>query len=339
MNMKATQFDFVRDILHQAVADGVFPSAVCAIGIKSETLCLASAGDATLSTRYDVASLTKIMSTAMITLRMMEEGRFTLDTPISRFLDTPADKSIITIKNLLSHTSGFEPSFLLEKEALNPDDAVSCILRRPLVAKPGKTPRYSCIGYILLGKILERIAQAPLSSIAQEIVFQPLGMRHTGYLPTDGSFAPTEVDPATGVAWRGIVHDENARFLGGVSGNAGLFADIADCVRYATMLATGGHGFLSSATFQTATQNQTTGPIPFGLGFRLAGSTGFFGDLPVNSFGHTGFTGTSIVVEPATGLYIVLLTNRVHPSRDNMKILRFRQTFHSAIFAKAQTKY
>jgi len=333
--MEKKCFEFTKGILHQAISDGVFPSAVCAIGVKNESMFLDAAGDATLSTLYDAASLTKILSTAMIALRAIEDGILALSDPISCFFDAPDDKATITIQNLLTHTGGFEPFFLLEEEKDGPDRAVSCILRRPLAAPPTGTPRYSCMGYILLGKILEKVHREPLNIIARRVVFEPLGMRHTGYLPKKGDFAPTEIDPTTGAAWCGVVHDENARYLGGVSGNAGVFTNIGDCARYAAMLANGGRGFLSGAMFQKAIQNHTPGHETHrGLGFQLAGTEGsFFGSLlPAHSFGHTGFTGTSIAVEPASGLYVVLLTNRVHPSRENTKILRFRRIFHDAIY-------
>ena len=324
----------------QAVSDGVFPSAVCAVGVKNENLFMGAAGGVSFSTLYDVASLTKIMSTTMIALRAIDGGNLALSDPISRFFDAPHDKAAITIQDLLTHTGGFEPFFLLEEEVESPEDVVSCILKHPLAAPPDGTPRYSCIGFILLGKILEKIYREPLNLIAEKTVFQPLGMFHTGYLPQKGEFAPTEIDPATGVAWSGLVHDENARFLGGVSGNAGVFTNIQDCARFATMLAIGGRGFLSNDIFQKAIQNHTKGHETHrGLGFQLAGTKDcFFGGLlPGNSFGHTGFTGTSIVVEPSSGLYIVLLTNRVHPSRDNLGILRFRRHFHTIVYTCFQS--
>lgn len=334
--MGKMNFTFVQDILRQAVSEGVFPSAACTIGIQKETLFLGATGNATLDTLFDAASLTKILSTTMIALRAIENGLLTLPDMVGRFFEAPEDKSSITIHNLMTHTGGFAPFFFLEEEANSPEDVVSCILRRPLEAPPDGTPRYSCIGYILLGKILEKIYREPLDSLARKMVFQPLAMHQTGYVPTVGDFAPTEADPLTGIAWRGVVHDENARFLNGVSGNAGVFTNIKDCARFASMLAVGGRGFLSGATFQKAVQNYTKGhDVHRGLGFQLAGSEGcFFGDLlPERSFGHTGFTGTSIAVEPQSGLFIVLLSNRVHPTRDNSKILRFRRILHNVVYA------
>lgn len=132
------------------------------------------------------------------------------------------------------------------------------------------------------------------------------------------------------------MHDENARFLGGVSANAGVFSDIRDCARYASMLACGGKGYLAPATLRAAIRNYTPGHDAHrGLGFHVAGLPGeFFGDLfPAPSFGHTGFTGTSLVVDPESGVFAVLLSNRVHPSRENARHLRFRRRFHNAVYA------
>lgn len=137
-----------------------------------------------------------------------------------------------------------------------------------------------------------------------------------------------------------MVHDENARFLGGVSGNAGVFSDLGDMVRFASMLACGGtYGgtpYLSPATLQTAGRNYTPGMNEHrGLGFHLPGPGSFHGDLfPPGSIGHTGFTGTSLIVDPGSGLYVVLLSNRIHPTRENMKFIRVRRTVHNAAMAE-----
>jgi len=197
------------------------------------------------------------------------------------------------------------------------------------------------MGYILLGKILEAVYGQTLDVLAETRVFGPLGMRRTGYRPAGGNIAPTEADERTGEALRGIVHDENARFLGGVSGNAGVFSDIGDAARFASMLAQGGEGFLSAATLRLATMNHTPGhPERRGLGFCLGGTPdSFMGDLfPAASFGHTGFTGASLAVDPTTGLFAVLLSNRVHPTRRNERIFRFRRAFHNQVYAAYRQK-
>ena len=161
-------------------------------------------------------------------------------------------------------------------------------------------------------------------------------MASTGYLPTGDNIAATEISRRTGKLIQGVVHDENARFQGGVSGNAGVFSNVPDMIRFCEMLALGGKGYLAPATLQAAIRNRTPGfDTHRGLGFHLAGvDANFMGDLfPVDSFGHTGFTGTSFAIDPHTGFYVILLTNRVHPTRENLKLMRFRRAFHNALYA------
>jgi len=332
---KQIDFTHLKNLLAQGVAQGCFPAAAAAIGLGGQTLFTCAAGEANVHTRFDMASLTKILSPTMIALKALEEGALTLDDPLAAFFQAPPDKAAITVGQLMTHTGGFTPAFWLFDETDNPAEAAACILRHPLEAPPDGTPRYSCMGYILLGKILEVVYGQPLDQLAQSRVFEPLGMHRTGYRPTGGNIAPTEVDEQTGEALRGVVHDENARFLGGVSGNAGVFSDIGDMALFASMLASGGGAYLSLATLGLAISNHTPGQNQRrGLGFCLGGTTGsFMGDLfPDIAFGHTGFTGTSLVVEPTTGLFAVLLTNRVHPTRQNERIFRFRPKFHNAVF-------
>jgi len=330
------EFDFIAEMLAEGVREGCFPAGVAAVGVGDKILATYAAGDADLGTRFDMASLTKVLSPTMLALGALEDGTLTLHDPLSLFFDTPADKANITVKQLMTHTGGFAPTFLLETETDDPADAAACILRHPLQYRPGDMACYSCLGYILLGKVLEAVYTAPLDTLARTRVFMPLGMGRTEYNPSGTNIAPTEVDPQTGIACCGGVHDENARFLGGVSGNAGVFSDVGDMLRFASMLATGGGGFLSPATLRKAIHNYTQGQaVHRGLGFHLAGTPeNYMGDLfPNTAFGHTGFTGTSLAVDPETGLFAVLLTNRVHPSRANERLFRFRRRFHNKVYA------
>ncbi|MDR1569137.1 MAG: beta-lactamase family protein [Oscillospiraceae bacterium] len=337
------EFDFIKPMLDQAVLDGTFPSAAAAVGVRERVLFVCAAGGARDDTLFDLASLTKPVGATMIALRAIEEGALTLYDPLARFFDNvPQDKSEITVFQLMTHTAKLTPTFRLDLELDDPKDAVGAILRRPLEDIPDGTPNYSCMGYILLGKILEIIYGAPLDALARDKVFKPLGLVRTTYNPLEtdwgakADIAPTEIDQASGVAWRGIVHDENARFLKGVSGNAGIFSDVRDVARYASMLARGGADYLAPATFRKATANYTPGCDTYrGLGFHISGSpSNFIGDLfPTGSFGHTGFTGTSFAVDPQSGLFAVLLSNRVHPTRENQLSLRFRRVFHNRVYA------
>jgi len=339
-------FAFISDMLAQGIEDGVFPSAAAAVGMRdhvffmqaSGRLSLADQEEANIKTRYDMASMTKIMAPTMLALLALEKGLLVLDDTLSLYFDAPMDKANITIFQLMTHTGGFTPSFLLEEACKTPDEDVDATLRRPLEGLPGQMPRYSCMGYILLGRILEKVFSMPLHTASRRLIFEPLGMGSTSYLPEGGNIAATEVNDATGKAFQGIVHDENARFIQGVSGNAGLFSNIEDCVRFAAMLSNNGRPLLNPGTLRLATQNHTPAfEVHRGLGFHIGGGPGsFVGDLfPPETFGHTGFTGTSLVVDPTSGLYAVLLTNAVHPKRGNPAIQRFRRLFHNRVYAAA----
>lgn len=330
-------YAFLQPLLEKGISEGVFPMASAAVGCRDLLFATANAGGATEHTLFDIASMSKVFAPTMLALRDIEGGTLTLYDTVSRYFpEAPPDKAEITILQLMTHTSRITPHYYLSEDAGTPDGVVASILRHPLDDLPEGTPAYSCIGYILLGKILEQIHGQPLNKLADERVFRPLGMAHTGYCPQGDNIAPTEVDPATGIAWQGIVHDENARFLGGVSANAGVFSDVLDCARFCQMLACGGQGYLSPAMLRKAIHNYTPGyDVHRGLGFHLAGTTyNYMGDLfPDDSFGHTGFTGTCFAIDPATGLWTVLLTNRVHPTRENLKLMRFRRAFHNRVYA------
>ncbi len=339
-------FGFVADMLAQGMAGGVFPSAAAAVGMRDQVFFMHAAGrlslfdgdEADTGTRYDMASMTKVMAPTLLALMALEKGLLVLDDTLSVFFDAPADKANITVLQLMTHTGGFTPSFLLEEACKTPDEAVQAILRRPLEGPPGQLPRYSCMGYILLGKILEGVYGKPLTDASREMIFEPLGMTMTGYLPKGGNIAATEVSTATGKPYQGVVHDENARFLQGVSGNAGVFSNIEDCARFAAMLSSNGSPLLNPATLRLAIKDWTPGhEVHRGLGFHVSGGPGsFMGDLfPPTAFGHTGFTGTSLAIDPQSGLYAVLLTNAVHPKRGNPAIQRFRRLFHNRVYASA----
>lgn len=331
-------------LLEEGLRDGCYPGAVAACGDARQVLAISHVGkisqdgpDVNPGTRYDMASLSKILGPTMLALRAIEEGTLTLWDTLDRFFENvPEEKRSITIRHLMTHTGGFTPAFWLSEEAASPEDALRALLEHPLATPVGKEIHYSCMGYITLGKILETVYGKPLNELARERVFEPLGMANTCYCPEGENIAATEVDKETGVAWQGIVHDENARFLRGVSANAGVFSDISDMIRFAQMLARGGDGYLSPAMFKKAIRCQAEdGEVRRGLGFHLAGTPeNFMGDLlPETAFGHTGFTGTSLAVDPETGFFFVLLSNRVHPTRESMALFRLRRRMHNALYA------
>ena len=337
-------FEQVHRLLQQGLAQGAYPSAALAIGIGPTLYRKETYGSCSEHTIFDMASVSKVISATMIAFRFLEDGVLRLyDSVADFFPDAPEDKRNITILNLLTHTGGFADHFYLSDFTSDPEDAAGVILERPLVHAPGTVPLYSCMGYILLGKILEKAGGTSLDILAQKYVFDPLGMTHSGYRP-EGDIAPTELDPATGKPLQGVVHDENARFMKGISANAGVFSDLNDMIAFTRMLGCNGKledgtCYLSPAMMTAALVNRTpnsSGEFR-GLGFNLAGSPkNFLGDLMgPRTFGHTGFTGTSIAVDPDTGLWVVLLTNRVCPTRANTKFVRMRSLIHNAAAAEA----
>ena len=336
-------------LLEEGLRDGCYPGAVAACGCGDTVFAISHVGkisengpDVNVNTRYDMASLSKIIGPTMLALRAIEEGDLTLWDKLERFFpDCPEDKKAITIRHLMTHTSGLSPVFWLSEVAESPEDALRALLERPLETPIGAEVHYSCMGYITLGKVLETVYGKPLDVLARERVFEPLGLENTCYCPENKeNIAATEVDKETGIAWQGIVHDENARFLRGVSANAGVFSDIHDMIKLAQMLALGGKGFLSRGMLKKAIACQEqSADARRGLGFHLAGTPeNYMGDLfPAESFGHTGFTGTSLAIDPHTGFFVILLSNRVHPTRETTKLFRFRRKMHNVLYA-AHTK-
>ncbi len=370
------QCTLTRDLIASAVRDRIIPCAAYAVGQGNEVYVRESIGYRSLfpsveavtpDTRFDMASLSKLLSTTMVALRFVEEGRLLLSDPLSLFftheelLGIPEGRSEATVFHLLTHTSGITPHIALWRElpayTVGSSDFNSTvarvILRSAPFCKVGEQVHYSCMGYILLQQILERISGQRLDSLAKEYVFDPLEMASTGYLPfgnnrnkPDCDAAATEFSPLHQYYIRGHVHDENAHFLGGVSGNAGVFSTLEDTVRFAQMLSlrgklpssTGEGRFLSHRVFELAVKDYTPGRNESrGLGFQLRPplpALSAAGDLfAYGSYGHTGFTGTSLYVDAETGVWAVLLTNAVHLGRDKTAFFRVRRQFHNTVMA------
>lgn len=345
--------DFSRadSVVAQAIEDCAFTSACLLVGQNERVLFRRAYGllsiddDAPLTnehTRYDIASVTKPLVVGMLTLRAMEAGKLCLWDRLGTFLDAPRDKRDITIAQILTHTSGFPTGIHLWDMALSPEHSAELLLGAPLIAPPGTRVQYCCAGFILLGQLLECLYGIPLKELAMQEVFWPLKMLSTGYLPTEGNIAATEMQD-DGRCLQGVAHDENARFLGGVSGNAGVFSNMDDLALFMQMLAAcgqlpDGSRYLCPATVRLSMQNHTPGMAQGrGLSFYLPRlDNGYTGDLfPRETIGHTGFTGASLTLDPTTGLYVVFLTNRICPSRDSMAIYRVRRLLHNAVYAAA----
>lgn len=336
----------LKNILLKGLEQGAYPCCAAAVGRGNQVFFRFSAGHRALfpeklplteNTLFDMASLTKLMGTTMACLRMLEEGKIALNDKISKYFSQCFGKEDITVFMLMTHTSGISAHMplYLDKDSV---DAVSAILSKPLAYPTGTKTVYSCMGYILLGKILEKIEGKTLDKIVKERVFVPLGMENSFYNPpADAICAATERDIFTGEMVCGVVHDENARFLKGVSGNAGMFCTVNDTVRFAKMLSQRGAGYLDEKTFSLAVTDYTPDfDESRGLGFQLFGGKPFPGGskMSIGSYGHTGFTGTSLFVDNKTGVYAILLTNRVHPTRENGLLYPIRREFYDTVFSE-----
>lgn len=336
----------LKNILLKGLEQGAYPCCAAAVGRGNEVFFRFSAGHRALfpeklplteNTLFDMASLTKLMGTTMACLRMLEEGKIALNDKISKYFSQCFGKEDITVFMLMTHTSGISAHMplYLDKDT---GDAVSAILSKPLAYPTGTKTVYSCMGYILLGKILEKIEGKTLDKIVKERVFVPLGMENSFYNPpADAICAATERDVFTGEMVCGVVHDENARFLKGISGNAGMFCTVNDTVRFAKMLSQRGAGYLDEKTFSLAVADYTPDfDESRGLGFQLYGGKPFPGGskMSIGSYGHTGFTGTSLYVDNKTGVYAILLTNRVHPTRENGLLYPIRREFYDTVFSE-----
>lgn len=360
---KIIQFnrDSAFDTTIRLVTDGIgqdYSCASVAVGRGDDILLQFSAGNrrdysgnilrhpdpapVTPDTLYDMASVTKLMSTTMIALRLWEMGEFSLYDSLTRYFDDPGNFRDAEIRHLMTHTSGLTPHIPLYARCSDPAEAVRTILSSEPLNRPGEQVHYSCMGYMILQKILERIAGAPLDVLAKKLVFDPLGMGAC-YRPASDDCAATEFSHELHRYKSGEVHDENAYFMGGVSGNAGVFASVADMAKFGAMLS--GHGtsrgrrFLNPRTFDLAVHNATPGlNEDRGLGFQLRGKgLSASGDMTSpDTYGHNGYTGTSVYCDGKTGIYMVLLTNSVHYGRENRtNFFRRRRLFHNAALSDA----
>jgi len=340
----------IDELIRKGLKDEIFPGAAISIGDKNGELFRAAYGLRQIlphelplegNTLFDVASLTKLF-TSLIALKLIQDNRLNLSDTLSKFFDAPSDKSAITIQHLMTHTSGIAAHEHVYNLVEKPSDTAAFILNMELLNTPGKAVVYSCLGYILLGKICEMLGGNTIDNLAKQWLFKPMELDSAAYNPSNKhTFAATEFDATTDKWLCGVVHDENARFLDGISGNAGIFANIEDMARFAMMLTNKGviegKVIIEKGLFEEAIKNLTPHcPEGRGLGFEVKSGVliSCGNNFSVGSYGHTGFTGTSLWVDIETGLYVVLLTNRVHPTRDNAKHIPFRRELHDLCAAE-----
>ncbi len=353
--MSVAGLDSVRLLMQQAVHDSVFPGAVLLIG-RNATIAMHEAfgnlgyGEferaMPLDAIFDLASVTKVVATTTACMLLSERGLLDLDAPAQSYLPnfTGKDKEKITLRHLLTHSSGliaFRRYFL---DYHNPDDILNVILKEELTYPTATQTVYSDLGVILFGKIIELVSGKSLEEFCRAEIFAPLRMNETLYNPPEAlrsRIAPTEIDSVTfgraGKIAHGVVHDENAYMLGGVSAHAGLFSTARDLATFEQMLLNNGsYGETKLLAPQTVAQFTKRQGVVIGssraLGWDTADGKNSAGTLmSTEAFGHTGFTGASVWADPKTKLFVILLSNRVHPTRENRRILPFRAKLHEAI--------
>ncbi len=338
----ATLRDSVRAVLDQARADSAFPGAVAVIGNRDSILVKYGVGSLDWApsprpdenTLWDMASLTKVVGLTTAMMLLSEAGKVDLDAPVQRYVKEfqGPNKERVTLRHLLTHSSGLPAWRPLYKETESPASARALAVATALDTLPGIRMVYSDLGAIILGVVVERVSGEPLDEYLARHVFGPLRMTSTVYRPGRKllpRIAPTEYDPWRQRHIRGEVHDENAFALGGVSGHAGLFSTGHDVARLCRMYLNGGTldgiRIVSGETIRRFTTVQDSTFSNRALGWETPNGTNSAGHLLARpAFGHTGFTGTSIWVDPSRDLFVILLTNRVNPTRQNLRIGKVR---------------
>ncbi len=335
--------DALQARLQLAIDDGATPGAVCYVSRRGQLVARVAAGHesyvsgsplVTDATAYDLASLTKVCATTPAILQLVQAGKLSLDDPIQKWV--PAfrgpGKDLVTVRHLMAHQGGLASYVRFYRSLNGKEDIVAAAAAEGLMSEPETSVRYSDLGFILLMAVVEAASGEDFQVVARNALFKT----SIGFVSTDQSpieAAPTEHDVARGGVVRGYVHDENAYAMGGVSGHAGLFAVASEVLTYGNLLLHGGTPEVSRDLITLATQ-----PAGFlddatrGLGFRLLRDGSWAGTkVPEGTFGHTGFTGTSLWCCPRYDVCVVLLTNRVHPTRVNNKITETRQAVHDIV--------
>ncbi len=332
VGMSAERLATIDRVVRRGITAGGYPGASVVIGRRGAAVMqkgfghlgwTASSPDVDADkTIYDLASLSKVIGTTTAAMILFDEGRLDLDAPVSTYLPefVGGNKELVTVRHLLTHRSGLPAGRELWRMTSSANDAKQIVINTPLACQPGACFVYSDLGADVLGWVVESVAGLRLDTFLSERVFKPLGMNDTFYNPPDSvryRIAPTEVTPPRGYPLKGEVHDENAFALGGVAGHAGLFSTAADLAVFAQMMLNGGVyddvRIFSDSTVSLFT-HRTAGTRA--LGWDTAEGQGGSGEyLTHAAYGHTGYTGTSIWIDPDRQMFVVLLTNRVHAAR------------------------
>lgn len=353
-----SDFDRLDEFIEQEINEGTFPGAVVLVMEEGERIVHEKYGlraevpsneEMSKDTIFDLASLTKVVFTTTMALRLVESGEWKLADPVSRYLEEFPSDIHVKIKHLLTHTSGIVPWMDLFSGSDDRSEALERLfsdkwpILDPVIPPPADRVVYSDLNFIILGLAIERTTGKTLDKLAEEKIFRPLDMSDSYFNPPEGEkgrIAPTEYSESRGGVIRGEVHDENSYALGGVSGHAGLFSTAGDLSNFVYALLNGGkyenYGLISPRTMELLKKNFTKGlDSRRTLGWKLQGegATSAGDLLSSESFGHTGFTGGSIWLDPVRELGVVVLTNRVHPDRvrGEGRIQDFRARLHNLI--------
>jgi uncharacterized protein YbbC (DUF1343 family)/CubicO group peptidase (beta-lactamase class C family) len=320
----------VDSIIQTAISDGNIPGAVLVVGHDGKIVYRKAYGSRaleprrelmTLDTVFDVASLTKVVATTTAVMQLFEQGKVRMNDPVAKYLPEFAQngKDDITVRQLLTHYSGLAPDIDLNPPWEGKETAFRLAFAETPQSAPGSQFTYSDTNFITLGALVEKVSGETLDQYCTRHIFVPLKMTRTRFVPPAAwraKIAPTEYDENEHML-RGVVHDPRARRMGGVAGHAGLFSTADDLAKFAQALLSGGDGILTSAAVakMTSPEQPPSAPVLRGFGWDIDSPfSSNRGDLlPVGSYGHTGFTGTSIWIDPTTQTYIILLTNAVHP--------------------------
>jgi serine-type D-Ala-D-Ala carboxypeptidase len=332
VGMSAARLANINRVIERGIKAGGYPGAAVVVGRRGAVvwekgfghLGWTSESDNVVAERtmYDLASLTKVIGTTTAIMILFDEGKIRLDDPVARYIPefTGGGKENITIRLLLEHRSGLPAGRDLWRIAHTPDEARAAVLSTPLFAQPGQYFEYSDLGADVLGFVVEAASGQKLDEFLAARVFTPLGMMDTHFRPEAslrGRIAPTEINPPRGYPIRGEVHDENAYALGGVAGHAGLFSTASDLSIFAQMLLNrgtlNGTRIVADSTVVMFTR-RAAGTRALGWD-TCAGEYGCGKYMSANAYGHTGFTGTSLWIDPDRDMFVVLLTNRVHAAR------------------------
>lgn len=331
VGMSAERLGAIDRVVERGVSAGGFPGAAVVVGRKGYAVW--SRGIGTLDWRegsarvdpaetvYDLASLTKVVATTTAIMILYDEGKVALDAPVARYLPAFAagggNREAVTVAHLLTHRAGLPAGLELWRKYNSADAARAAVLAAPLRNTPGTVYEYSDLGPMLLSFIVEAVAGQAFDAFTHERIFVPLGMTQTGFRPSLrelSRIAPTEVSPPRGYPLRGEVHDENAYRLGGVSGHAGLFSTAADLSVFAQMLLQGGvYGSARIVSDSTVARFTARTAGRRALGWDTCAGEGGCGQyLTSRAYGHTGYTGTSLWIDPDHDMFVILLSNRVH---------------------------